>query len=148
MHTTSLTVPATLESLQPISAFVLGGADAAGLSKSARYRLRLAVDELATNVITHGSAGAEVPGPIDVRLEMDDKTLTVILEDTGVLFDPRQVLPPAHLHLPAEEREPGGLGVYLALEGVDHFSYERVGGRNRNVLVMNRPPQERKQEEG
>jgi anti-sigma regulatory factor (Ser/Thr protein kinase) len=44
------------------------------------------------------------------------------------------------LHLPAEQRKIGGLGVYLALGSVDRFCYERVGDRNRNVLVMNRRP--------
>src|SRR5262249_38077622 len=94
---------------------------------------------LVTNTISYGYQGM-APGTIDVHAEMDEKTLTVILEDTGVPFDPRQVPPPANLHLPVEQRQPGGLGIYLARQGVDHFFYERVGGRNRNVLVVNRPP--------
>jgi anti-sigma regulatory factor (Ser/Thr protein kinase) len=71
---------------------------------------------------------------------MDDRTLRVILEDRGTPFDPRQVAPPVNLQAPAEERQIGGLGIYLALTGVDQFFYERVGDCNRNVLVMNRPP--------
>jgi serine/threonine-protein kinase RsbW len=138
MHLRSLTVPAKLDSLGDIAALVLAAADTAGLAGLARYNLRLAADELATNTISYGYQGM-APGNIDVRAEMDDKTLTIILEDTGVPFDPRQVPPPANLHLPAEERELGGLGIYLAMQGVDHFFYERVGGRNRNVLVVNRP---------
>src|SRR5207248_1366137 len=59
-------------------------------------------------------------------------------------FDPRQVPAPDNLHLPAEERGVGGLGIYLALGGVDQFTYERAGDRNRNVLVVyrgkNMPP--------
>jgi protease I len=46
---------------------------------------------------------------------------------------------PPDLHLPAEQRQIGGLGIYLALQGVDHFRYERGEGRNRNILVMDRP---------
>jgi anti-sigma regulatory factor (Ser/Thr protein kinase) len=139
MPTSGLTVPATLDSLAEIAAFVLATADAAGLDRRARYRLRLAVDELATNVILHGYAGAPDSSTIDVRTEQDEHTLTVVLEDAGVPFDPRQVPPPRDLVLPAEQRQVGGLGVYLALGGVDRFSYERAGGRNRNVLVMKRP---------
>jgi anti-sigma regulatory factor (Ser/Thr protein kinase) len=134
----SLTVPASLNALAEIGTLVLAAADAAGVAGQARYGLRLAVDELATNTINYGYQGT-APGTIDVRAEMDDKTLTIILEDSGVPFDPRQVPPPANLHLPAEQREPGGLGIYLAMQGVDYFFYERVGGRNRNVLVVNRP---------
>jgi anti-sigma regulatory factor (Ser/Thr protein kinase) len=135
----TLQVPATLDSLAPLAAAVMTAARAAGLGRQAAYRLRLAVDELAANVIAYGYAGA-APGPIELRIETDEKSLTVILEDAGVHFDPRRVPPPDDLHLPAEQRQVGGLGIFLARQGVDSFRYERVGGRNRNVLVVNRPP--------
>jgi anti-sigma regulatory factor (Ser/Thr protein kinase) len=135
----TLCVPATQEALAPIATFVLEAAHAAGLDRRAAYRLRLAVDELATNIITYAYGGAG-PGPITVNVELSARALTVILEDEGVAFDPRQVPAPTDLHLPLQERQVGGLGIYLALQGVDHFSYERVGDRNRNVLVVNRPP--------
>jgi anti-sigma regulatory factor (Ser/Thr protein kinase) len=138
MSTNTLTVPAELDSLARIGAFVLAAADAAGLGPQARYRLRLAADEIATNIMTHGYAG--VPGTVELRTEMDDQTLRVILEDTGLPFDPHQLPPPDDLHVPLEQRKIGGLGVYLALRNVDRLLYERVGDRNRNVLIMNRPP--------
>jgi putative intracellular protease/amidase/anti-sigma regulatory factor (Ser/Thr protein kinase) len=138
MAVQSLTFPAAPESLATIGAAVLVAARAAGLDLRAAYRLRQAVDELATNAIAHGSAGAE-PGWIDLHTEADETTLRVVLEDTGVPFDPRTVPPPRDLGLPAEERQMGGLGIYLALGGVDSFRYEREGGRNRNILVMDRP---------
>lgn len=140
MHRTSLTVPATLDALSDISAFVLAAADAAGIHGQARYRLRLAVDEIATNIVTYGyPAGGVAPQTIDLQAETDDKTLKILLEDRGVAFDPRQAPPPADLHAPPEERQIGGLGVYLALGGVDQFFYERAEDRNRNILVVNRP---------
>jgi anti-sigma regulatory factor (Ser/Thr protein kinase) len=142
MQSTSLTVPATLDALSDISDFVLAAADAAGIHGQARYRLRLAVDEIATNIVTHGypadRSDGGAPKTIDLHAETDDKTLKVILEDGGMAFDPRQVSPPADLQAPLEQRQIGGLGVYLALTGVDQFSYERAGDRNRNVLVVNR----------
>jgi anti-sigma regulatory factor (Ser/Thr protein kinase) len=140
----TLTVPATLDSLADIAAFVLAAADAAGLGRQARYRLRLAVDELATNAITHGCpeapASGAPPRTIDLCADASDEALTVVMEDGGVPFDPRQQPAPSGLDLPAEERDLGGLGIFLALEGVDQFRYERVGDRNRNVLVVNRAP--------
>jgi anti-sigma regulatory factor (Ser/Thr protein kinase) len=139
MHTNVLSVPATVDSLAAIAAFVTAAAEAAGLDRQAGYRLRLAVDEIATNVIAHGHAGAADPGPIEVRAALDEKALTVTLEDTGVPFDPCRVPPPGDLDLPAHERRVGGLGIYLAREGVDFHGYERVRGRNRNVFVVNRP---------
>ncbi len=143
MHRGNLTVPATLDSLGQIAAFVLAAADVAGVHGAARYRLRLAVDEIATNIVTHGSADgskAGAPETIDLMTEMDDKTLKVIIEDQGKPFDPRALPQPNDLHAAPEERRVGGLGVFLALGGVDQFFYERTRDKNRNVFVVNRPP--------
>jgi anti-sigma regulatory factor (Ser/Thr protein kinase) len=43
-----------------------------------------------------------------------------------------------------EKRSIGGLGIYLAFQGVDNFKYERVGDRNRNIFVVNRTEPEEK----
>jgi anti-sigma regulatory factor (Ser/Thr protein kinase) len=133
-----LTVPAVLESLAAVSQFVKDAAARAGLDPAAAYQLRLSVDELVTNTITHGYKGAAAPGTVELRAEVDDRSLTLVLEDGGVPFDPTQA-PPPDLSLPAEERPVGGLGVFLALQGLESFRYDRVGGRNRSVLVMRRP---------
>jgi anti-sigma regulatory factor (Ser/Thr protein kinase) len=136
----SLTVPANLDSLAPIAAFVAAVAEDAGLSPRAAYRLRLAVDEISTNIIMYAYSGSTAPGTIDLRAELDEATVTVLIEDQGAPFDPRQVPPPPDLHLPPEQRRLGGLGVYLALRNLDHFDYDRRGDRNRSRLVMNRAP--------
>lgn len=140
----SLTVPAAFESLSEIAAFVVAHADAAGLGAQSRYRLRLAVDEIATNAIIHGRAGearagADGAAPLRLFAELGPQTLTIVLEDAGAAFDPRRAPPPDDLDLPPEQRRIGGLGIHLALGGVDRFSYERVGDRNRNVFLMDRP---------
>jgi serine/threonine-protein kinase RsbW len=141
MQNRALSVPATLDSLPAIAAYVQAVADAAGLDRKARYRLRLAVDEIATNLVTHGRAGGSgaKPETLDLRAESDERSLTLVLECGGEPFDPRQVPPPEDLHLPAEQRQIGGLGIFLALGSVDQFAFERVGERNRNIFVMRRP---------
>ena len=49
-----LTLPGTLDALQPIRDYVKDLAKGAGLDDSAVYNLCLAVDEIATNVVLHG----------------------------------------------------------------------------------------------
>ena len=135
-----LTVPASLDALSTIGTFVLAAADKAGLDRRAAYRLRLAIDEMATNVIMHGKP-AEHSGIDEIRLlaEMDDETLRITLEDHGPAFNPLE-----HggvddqLDKPMEQRPIGGLGVFLAIRGVDRFHYERVGDVNRSIFVVNR----------
>ncbi len=137
-----LAVPAVLDSLSTIGRYVLEAAQAAGLDKRAAYRLRLAVDEIATNIIVHGYAEAGRTGEVLVRADLDEETLAVALEDTAQPFDPRLKERPSQIDMPIEERPIGGLGVFLAVEGVDRFDYEYVGNRNRNIFVMKRPQQD------
>ncbi len=134
-----LTVPATLESLNPIGQYVLAAAQTAGLDRKASYRLRLAVDEIATNIITHGYEDSGAAGDVMVRAELAPESLTITLEDTAMPFDPRGQDVPDQIGRPLEERPIGGLGVFLATQGVDEFRYEYVGQRNRNIFVVKRP---------
>lgn len=130
-------VAATLDSLEAIAAFVMAAAASAGLDRRAAYRLRLAVDEIATNIIVHGYAEAGLQGELALSANIDDRSLIVAIEDTGVDFDPRQASVP-DTDLALEQRPIGGLGVYLAIRSVDEFIYERIGDRNRIIFKMHR----------
>ena len=133
----TVTVPGSLDSLETIRNLVLDSARYAGLDKRSMYRLVQAVDEIATNIIVHGYEETNTVGMVFVDVEINDNELIVIIEDTSVPFDPRQLAPPDNLDASMEDRGIGGLGIYLALREVDAFDYEYVDGKNRNVLVMN-----------
>ena len=133
-----LVFPGVLESLDPIGKYVLAAAEAAGLDQKATYRLRLAVDEVATNMVVHGYEEANLTGDVTVRADVDGEALRVTLEDTAPPFDPRAHLQPEHLSKPIEERPIGGLGVFLAMRSVDQFHYEYADSRNRYVFTMKR----------
>ena len=137
-----LQVPGNLDSLSAIGKCVNEAALQAGLDKKATYRLRLAVDEIATNIVVHGYDEAGLSGQILVLSEIDAEALTIILEDNSPAFDPRQLGRPDHIDKPVEERPIGGLGIFLTLENVDRFDYEYVNNRNRNIFVVNRPKTE------
>src|SRR6516164_2327660 len=108
-----VTMPGTLDSLEVIGDFVTRAAAAAGLDQKSSYRLRLAVDEIATNAIVHGYEETGLQGPITIWSELDDVDLRLILEDGAPAFDPHQAAPPSGMDLPLEERDIGGLGVFL-----------------------------------
>lgn len=133
-----LTVSGNLDSLSTIRRYVLDAAGAANLDQKRAYRLSLAVDELATNIVTHGYEEAGLTGDIEVRAIIDAKTLTIIIEDSAQPFDPTAHETPDDLDTPLENRQIGGLGIFLALNGIDNFTYERADQRNRNTLVMHR----------
>ncbi len=135
------TVPATLDALEKIRDYVRAAALAAGLEKKASYNLQMAVDEIATNVVTYGYADAGRTGDVTVHAELSPTDLSITLEDSGVPFDPRSADVPEEedLSRPLETRPVGGLGIFLALNTVDEFRYERQNQRNRNIFVMRRP---------
>ncbi|GGR03841.1 SpoIIE family protein phosphatase [Deinococcus ruber] len=133
-----LTVPGNLDALDDIATYVLNAATQAGLDRKSAYRLRLAVDEIATNIVTHGYEETGQEGPIWVQANLLPQMLTIVLEDEAPEYDPLNTPTPDDLDAPIEDRQIGGLGVYLTLRGVDEFHYERAGARNRNVFTMRR----------
>ncbi len=132
-------IPANLAALSDIRRLVHQGCQEVGLDQAATYRLTLAVDEIATNIITHGYEESGLSGDVVVSIERTDRNLIVTLEDTGIAYDPRtRGMPTAEdLDKPLEDREIGGLGVFLALQDVDHFDYQRCNNVNRNIFGMN-----------
>ena len=133
-----LTVPGTLASLALVREYVRAAAAAADLDKKRSYRLELAVDEIATNIVNHGYLEAGLTGDVEVRAENTARALTITLSDAGVPFDPRQLKRPSQIDLPMAERPIGGLGIFLAMENVDEYRYESVDGHNRNIFVVKR----------
>lgn len=135
----SLSVPCTLASLSRVRDFVRQHAQAAGLDKQQIYKLGLAVDEIATNAISHGYEESETSGELALTAEFDAATLSILLEDTAPPFDPTTKAAPDNLDKPLEQREAGGLGVFLAVQSVDEFAYHYANGRNCYTFVMHRP---------
>ena len=62
-----------------------------------------------------------------------DNNLVFVLTDSGTEFDPTKV-PDADITLSAEEREIGGLGIFLIRQIMNTVEYQRIDGKN--VLTM------------
>jgi len=136
----ALTVPGVLDSLGILRRFITEAAAGTGLDDKALYQLTLAVDEIATNIVAYGYEGNGLTGEIVITAETTPAEFVVTLTDTAPAFDPRQRTAPSaeDLARPLEERPIGGLGVMLALQGVDRFDYEWTGKGNRNIFAVNR----------
>jgi len=131
---------ANLDSLEQIREFLTDSAVKLELEKSRTYKLCLAVDEIATNIINYGYLKSGITeGIIDVTVTSTSELLTVILEDAAIPFNPFENKIPGVdvLALPLEERPIGGLGIMLAKENVDEFRYEFENGKNRNIFNVN-----------
>lgn len=100
-----------------------------GWTERALFQVRLVVEELLMNIISHGSDGQHRPR-IRLQLAQDDNLLRLEIADDGIAFDPLQALPP-DLEADLDDRPIGGLGVHLVRQLSDNVAYRRVDGWNR-----------------
>jgi len=135
--------PGTLDSLAPIREFVARAAAAAGLHKTASYNLCLAVDEITTNIVVHGYQAAGLQGELRLSAETETGRFVVSVEDTGPAYDPgkHEVPDQDDLQAPLHERAAGGLGILLAMQGVDDLQYSTSERGNVHRFVVNLPQQ-------
>lgn len=134
----TLTIAAELDALAAISAFVRAGLEHAGFDERGSWQVQLAVDEAATNIIQHAYP-ATSPGSIDVSWWFDDATFSVELRDTGQPFDPATV-PRPRIDAPLEERDGGGLGLYLIDQLMDTVAFTREAPGVNVVRMARRRP--------
>jgi serine/threonine-protein kinase RsbW len=121
---------------EELAEFVRSLARQAGLDSHQGYRLRLAADEITTNIALHGYRGEG--GVVEIEGGVGENDVWLRIEDTAPPFDPRTHDPGPRLLSDLPEAPEGGLGLFLALQGLDHFDYDYAGGRNLNTLVVRR----------
>lgn len=96
------------------------------------FNLNLVLEEAVSNVILYAYS-KEVQKEINLLANISDNNLIFVLTDSGKEFDPTKV-PDADVTLSAEEREIGGLGIFLIRQIMDTVEYQRIDGKN--VLTM------------
>ena len=82
------------------------------------------VDELVANIVDYSNSEY-----LDVEIVRDDKSITLRFRDGGIPFNPLKKDPP-DISLPMEEREIGGLGIFLVIKKMDVVEYEHTDGEN------------------
>lgn len=116
--------PATPEGLAALLAASNSFCAQEGLSPSISGRLQLMLDELFVNVMNHGSDGQGPAPTLCLLLRHLPKLnrLVVEIRDDGMPFNPF-VLAEPDTSLSIEERELGGLGIFLVRSLAQSFSY-------------------------
>lgn len=124
-----LTIDATVENIAEVTAFVDSQLEELGCPMKAQMQIDIAIDELFGN-IAHYAYNPKV-GPATVRVEVTKKPLAVVITfiDNGVPYDPLTADEP-DITLSAEEREIGGLGIYMVKKSMDDIVYEYKDGQN------------------
>lgn len=82
------------------------------------------VDELVPNIVDYSNSDY-----LEIEIVRDDKGITLRFRDGGIPFNPLKKDPP-DISLPMEEREIGGLGIFLVIKKMDVVEYEHTDGEN------------------
>lgn len=98
-----------------------------------RFKIGLSVEEAVENVVRYAYNGGIGWLEAGTSLDHDTLVLTIELRDAGTPFNPLEI-PDPDITLPADEREIGGLGIYLCKKMMDSISYRYEDGNN--VLTM------------
>ena len=98
------------------------------VSQDVAYAVNLSIDEILTNAISYGYDDEETHR-IEITLRLEAEAFVVVIVDDSSAFD-LTAAPEPDLGASLEEREVGGLGLFLVHQMMDEVEYERVDGRN------------------
>ena len=131
-----ITVPAALGELGRVTDFINEELEAQGCPLKAQMQIDIAVEEIYVN-IAHYAYHPEV-GEATVRCAVGGDPLQVEIQflDSGTPYNPLAKEDP-DTSLPAEERQIGGLGIYMVKKSMDHITYNYEDGKNVLTIKKN-----------
>jgi serine/threonine-protein kinase RsbW len=122
------TFPARLAEASNLSGFVASAVSGMDEERLA-MRLRLAVEELFVNTVTHGHGG-DSDAVVEVTVSIDGDRVVLIYEDHAPPFDPFASVERPDAAATIEARDVGRLGLFLITQVAAQCRYERTGDRN------------------
>ena len=131
-----LTIEAEVNNLDNVIDFVNEQLEAHDCSMKIQTQIDIAVEELFVNIAHY--AYKPDTGPATVRVELQEEPLAVVITfiDNGVPYDPL-AKPDPDITLSAEEREIGGLGIFMVKKSMDDINYEYKNGKNILTIKKN-----------
>ena len=127
------TFPAKTESLSDVLGFVDQMLDSFGCPMKIQMAVCVAIEEVFVNVAHYAYGEGQGDMRLGIGLDEENRTVTFLMTDKGVPFDPLQK-PDPDITLSAEDREIGGLGIFIAKKTMDSIRYAYENGEN--VLTM------------
>ena len=132
-YMTNQTFPAKTEALPDILGFVEETLEGYGCPMKIQMAVCVAIEEVFVNVAHYAYGNGEGDMNLGIGFDEENRTITFRMTDKGVPFDPLQK-PDPDITLSAEEREIGGLGIFIAKKTMDSLSYSYENGEN--ILTM------------
>jgi anti-sigma regulatory factor (Ser/Thr protein kinase) len=115
-------------------AFVDETLEEAGCSMKVQMQIDIAVEEIFVNIAHYTYTPGAGDAVLRVELQENPRTVSITFEDRGVPYDPLAKEDP-DVTLDAEERQIGGLGIYMVKKSMDEVKYRHEDGKNILTLV-------------
>ena len=128
-----LDIEAKISNLYQVLEFVDSNLEAAGCPLSTQMQIDTAVEEIFVNISSYAYGDETGRALLKMKTTDDPKEAVITISDSGIPYDPLAKEDP-DITLPTEEREIGGLGVFMVKEIMDEIEYEYKDGRN--VLTL------------
>ena len=124
-----LVIEAVVDNLDAVNSFVHKSIEQFKVSKRTLMQIDLIVEEIFVNVASY--AYAPNTGSVKILIEAKEESHTVSLTfiDSGVPYNPLEKSDP-DINLSVDDRQIGGLGIFLTKNLVDEISYKFVDGQN------------------
>ena len=120
---------ATVDDIPAVTEFVEGELTKIGCPMKTVIQFSIAIDEIYSNIVKYGYRKA--PGPVTVQVIEKDEPHRVFLRfmDEGVPYNPLTSADP-DVTLSAEERDIGGLGIFMVKKSMDDMKYKYENDKN------------------
>lgn len=104
-----------------------------GCPEEIRTEVLISVEEIYVNIAHYAYQGKPGEATVQMEVTQNPRVCKVVLKDRGVPYNPLEKEDP-DLDLSAEEREIGGLGIYMVKQYMDRMEYRYEDGYN--ILTM------------
>ena len=131
---TSRTFPAAEEAVADVISFVEAELEKADCPIKTQTAICIAIEEAFVNIARYAYPDGAGSAELAVCIDEASRIATFIISDTGVPFNPLEKQDP-DITKPAEEREIGGLGIFIVKKTMDTVRYARVRDENRLTMT-------------
>lgn len=124
-----LTVESVVDNMEKVTSFVDERLETVECPVKVQMKIDIAIDEIFSNIARY--AYSPKTGLVTVQIEVLKEPLTACITfiDQGTPYNPLSE-PDPDTSLPVEERQIGGLGIYMVKKSMDDVSYEYREGKN------------------
>ena len=127
------TFPAKVEALSDVLGFVDQTLESCECPMKTQTAICVAIEEVFVNVAHYAYGDGEGDMTLGIGFDSESREITFRMTDKGTPFDPLKK-PDPDITLSAEEREIGGLGIFITKKTMDTVEYAYENGEN--ILTM------------